>query len=158
MYLPHEDAEGVAQEVFLIIWKKKECLDPGLCFDSYLIAIMRSIIFKRTKKEARKIAYQKYAIKNTMDVSTETEDNLIFDELEQISKCHIDKLPNGQKEVFLLKNNQHLNAEEISRKLNISKRTVESQIYKATKSLKSTLIKNKVLPPELFIIICFFTI
>jgi RNA polymerase sigma-70 factor (ECF subfamily) len=110
MFLPHEDAEGVAQEVFLIIWKKKECLDPDLCFHSYLITIMRSLIFKRTKKEARRIAYQKYGIREDFEISTETEDGLVYKEIEQFSINIIEKLPNGQKEVFLLKSYQHLSA------------------------------------------------
>ena len=59
MYLNQQDAEEVVQEVFLKVWIKRADLDNTLSFNAYLLAIMRSLIFKRSRKQALDIAYQK---------------------------------------------------------------------------------------------------
>ncbi len=156
MLLCHEDAQETVQEVFMIIWKNRENLNPELSFNAYLLTILKSLIYKKTKKEALKAAYVKYAIDQQEFVSNETENQVVLADLENMYLRQLEKLPKGQKEIFLMKNQQHLKAAEIAEKMSISKRTVESQIYKATKSIKLHLYKNDVLPPELLLcLICF---
>lgn len=139
MCLSSEDAEEIVQEVFLIIWKNRENLKSELSFNAYLLSILKSIIIKKSKKEARKVAFEVYSITNQDNVSYETELQVDFWEIERISNSEIEKLPHTQKEVFKLKNNDHLCSAEIAEKLGISKRTVENHIYSASKTLKNIL-------------------
>lgn len=158
MHLSHEDAEEIVQEVFLKIWRKKADLKDELSFNAYLIAILKSMIFKKAKKQARFLAYQKYAASFTDNAYNEGETELIYAELKRISCQMISGLPKSQKEVIEMKYLQHLSSEEISERLSISKRTVESHIYKATKKIKEKLIGSKVVPSDLFPVLFFFLI
>lgn len=145
MFLNHEDAEGVVQDVFIKIWRNRTKLDSSLSFNAYIITILRSIIIKHSKKRARFYAYEKYAIAFSSDFSQETEDYIIFSDLSEISSKVLENLPQKQKQVFMMKNFHHLSVDEIAEKLNLSKRTVENQIYRATKTLREKLVNMEVI-------------
>jgi RNA polymerase sigma factor (sigma-70 family) len=153
MMLCHEDAQETVQEVFMIIWKNRENLKPDLSFNAYILTILKSLIYKKTRKEALKAAYVKYAIEQHEFSTNETENEVVLNDFENMYLKQLEMLPKGQKEIFILKSQHHLKAAEIAEKMSISKRTVESQIYKATKSIKIHLYKNDVLPPELLMIL-----
>lgn len=153
MYLNQQDAEGVVQEVFLKVWEKRIALDSTLSFNAYLLTIMRSLIFNQSKKQALEIAYQKYNIHFLRKVDNSTEENVHFEEIKLFTNQAIASLPKGQKEVISLKFSEHLTSEEIAEKLHISKRTVENQLYKATKKLKKQFISNELIPYEMLLIL-----
>lgn len=142
MNLSSEDAEEIVQEVFLIIWKTRQNLNSELSFNAYLLTILKSLIIKKAKKEARRIAYEVYAFSNLEIETNETELEIEYSELERVSISEIEKLPKTQKEIFKMKNYENLPSGEIAEKLGISKRTVESHIYVATKSIKDKLQKK----------------
>lgn len=145
MRLGHEDAEGVVQEVFLKIWKHRSKLDPELSINAYMIAIVRSLVIKKTQKEARFIAFQTYQIPllNSM-TSYGPEDDMIYSEFHNLSMEVIELLPAGQRQIFKMRHLENQSIEEISEKLNISKRTVENQIFRATKTFKEGLAKLEI--------------
>ncbi|MCH7409184.1 sigma-70 family RNA polymerase sigma factor [Belliella sp. DSM 111904] len=153
MNLCHEDAEGVVQEVFLKIWKKRANLDPELSINAYMIAIVRSLVIKKSKKEARFFAYQKYKIPLiSFETNSDPELDLIYSDFHQVSSALIEKLPPGQKQVFILKNFENLSTDEIAEKLNLSKRTVENQIFRASKGIKDKLQKLKIISASIFLL------
>ena len=156
MYLNQQDAEEVVQEVFLKVWIKRADLDNTLSFNAYLLAIMRSLIFKRSRKQALDIAYQKYNIQFLQKVDNSTEESILYEEIKSFSTKAIASLPKGQQEVFSLKFSEQLTADEIAEKLQISKRTVENQLYKATKKLKKQLISNELIPYELLFMLTIY--
>ncbi|MEO9474377.1 MAG: RNA polymerase sigma-70 factor [Cyclobacteriaceae bacterium] len=153
MNLDHEDAEGIVQDVFLKIWRNKERLDSSLSFNAYLLTIVRSMVIKMTRKKAYHLAYVTYAIANNSLETNHTEDYIIFSNLEELSTKALDELPVKQKQIFMMKNVEHYSVEEISENLNLSKRTVENQIYRATKSLKEKLENMKVISISVLVII-----
>jgi RNA polymerase sigma-70 factor (ECF subfamily) len=142
MNLGIEDAEEIVQEVFLIIWKNRSNLNSELSFNAYLLTILKSLIIKKSKREAMRIAIDVYAFSSKELESNETENEIEFVEFEKISYCEIEKLPASQQKVFKMKNFENLHSGEIAEKLGISKRTVENHIYVATKSLKDKLQKK----------------
>jgi len=156
MYLNQQDAEEVVQEVFLKVWEKRGQLDNTLSFNAYLLTIMRSLIFKRSRKQALDIAYQKYNIQFLSKEDNCTEEAILFEEIKSFSNKAIASLPKGQQEVFSLKFSEHLSADEIAVKLHLSKRTVENQLYKATKELKKKLISNELIPYELLMMLLIY--
>lgn len=146
MNLSHEDAEGIVQEVFLKIWKKREKLDPQLSINAYMISIVRSLVIKKAKKEARFFAFQNYSIPlYEFDRNSSPEQELIYTEFRHISEEIIAQLPAGQKQIFIMRHFENLSVEEISEKLNLSRRTVENQIFRSTKAVKEKLVKLKII-------------
>jgi len=156
MYLTHEDAEEVVQEVFLKVWEKREGLDCSLSFNAYLFTMMRSSIFKRSRKQALEIAYQTYQLTYGERETGSAAQELEYEELKRFSERAIAALPRGQQEVFKLKFSEHLTADEIAGRLKLSKRTVENQLYKATKRLKQEFSSSDLIPSDLFVFLLFF--
>lgn len=148
MNLSSEDAEETVQEVFLIIWKNRHKLNCELSFNAYLLSILKSIIIKKAKKEARRMAFEVYEISTKEASSNETEKQIECKEFDEISYAEVEKLPKTQKEIFKLKNYENLPSGEIAKKLGISKRTVESHIYTATKSVKQKLLSKYMIPAK----------
>ncbi|SFT96219.1 RNA polymerase sigma-70 factor, ECF subfamily [Algoriphagus locisalis] len=140
MRLSHEEAEEVVQDVFLSIWKNRASLDPELSINAYMIAIIRSLVIKKKRKDARFFAFQQYQIPLITQNSADTpQDDLIYFEFHGISMEIIEKLPPAQKQVFKMRHLEDNSFEEIAEKLNVSQRTVENQAFRATKWVKKRL-------------------
>jgi RNA polymerase sigma factor (sigma-70 family) len=154
MNLSHEDSEGVVQEVFLKIWKNRSKLEPELSINAYLIAIVRSLVIKKAKKDARFFAFQQYNIPLLHHVSSPSpDDELIFTEFDLLTNEIIQQLPPGQKKVFQLRYFENLSVAEIAAQLNLSKRTVENQIFRATGTVKGKLTRLKIISTGLLFFI-----
>lgn len=139
--LLHEEAEELVQEVFLKIWQYRTSLDENRSFNAYLLTITKSLIIKKSKKRVRQLAYEKYAITHFSGISNQTEDHVIFSDLETLSKSCVEKLPNQQKQIYMMKMYDNLTIEEIAKTLNLSKRTAENHFYRACKNLRIHLAK-----------------
>lgn len=154
MNLSHEDSEGVVQEVFLKIWKNRSKLDPELSINAYLIAIVRSLVIKKAKKDARFFAFQQYNIPLIQHISAPgPDDELIFTEFDHLTNEIIQQLPHGQKQIFQLRYFENLTVAEIATQLNLSKRTVENQIFRATGTVKGKLTQLKIISSGLLFFI-----
>lgn len=136
----HAESEEIVQEVFLKIWNKKDAINPKLSFNAFLITIAKNHIFNRIKKEASRRQYREQ-IENADLVTNETESKVIFADLEQIANKQIDNLPPKRKQIFLLRRDSGLTVKEIAEKLGIAESTVENQMNRAIKTLKSDLSK-----------------
>jgi len=62
--------------------------------------------------------------------------------------CEIDKLPSRCREIFVMSYLEERKADEIARLLNISKRTVEAQLYKGLKMIRDAIKKTIKSAPE----------
>lgn len=155
MHISKEDAENLCQEIFLHIWQKREMLNPELSFNAYLLTILKSKLYKKAKSEARKIAYQKYSIQQVDSTSKITENQVMYEELKQISERVIETLPKQQKQIFLWKGTENITSDEIAIKLGLSKRTVENHFYQAKKTIRTEIEKVYAIPiktPLIFLI------
>ena len=131
------------QEVFLKIWKNREKLDPSLSFNAYIITIAKNYIFNCMKKKANEHYYKHY-LSNRDNVDNQTENKIIFTDYQEITQDCINKLPPRRKQIFLLRRESGLSIEEIADKLNISQSTVENQMNKAIKTIRSDLSRYNI--------------
>lgn len=144
-----EVAEDVVQDVFLHVWENRKKLYAGEGFHSYLFqaAYTCCIDYYRKTQSADKYnlhmesAYlEEYNALLRSDASV-LEEIYSKDFYEQLHNL-LEKLPTQRREVFILTYIEGLKAKEVSERLQIPQRTVESHIYLAIKYLRAHLSKN----------------
>lgn len=141
-----EDAEGVVQEVFIILWNKREKLAEIKNIDAWLFTVTFNQIRKifRTRNSERKNTELYYVLANMNDESTYN--TIEFNDMLENAKSLIENLSLRQKEVLLLRSQEGLTSTEISKKLGIHKRTVENHLTSARTALMSLLRNENIIP------------
>jgi RNA polymerase sigma-70 factor (ECF subfamily) len=140
-------AKNLVHEVFIQLWEKFDSLPPDTNYKSYCYTAVRNkcLNYVRDKK--------KFVILDNLPESqlTETNSTLETAELEQKIEAAIASLPEKCRMIFELNRIEGLKYVEISRKMNISIKTVEAQMTKALRVMKEHLTEF------LTIIIIFWT-
>ena len=134
-----EDAEDIIQEVFVKIWETRREIKDYLSFNSFLFTITYHAVLKHFRKKGRERKYvDRYAEDWPNDSDNTSKEVLYHDTLEQVNK-YVEQLPEKRKRIFIMSRFEGYNNTEIAEKLNISKKTVENQIYQALKFLREHL-------------------
>jgi len=134
-----ETAREIVQDAFISLWEKRETIDMERPVKSYLTMIIHN---KCTNylRDNRKFDTYILNIENLLDVpENEGSDSLVEEELKQKIEASIAELPEKCREVFVLNRYENLKYLEIADKLQISVKTVETQMSKALKHLRISL-------------------
>lgn len=131
-------SKDLVQDVFVDFWLRRLEIENNN-IEAYLIKATRFRVYK----ELRDTKFNKTNIDLIDTLKTPLDsgilENIQFKETEHIINKAINKLPKKRQEVFTLSRFKELNNFEISQKLGISKRTVETQISLAIRSIKSEI-------------------
>lgn len=149
-----EDAEDIAQEVFLQVYKSLSDLNDGNKISSWIsrIAVTRSLDFIR-KKNRKKRFSSLLRVFNTTDSDPATnriehyedekgiDPEKVFSDQERATLLYktIDTLPENQKVAFTLSKIDGLGNSEVADVMDVSLSAVESLIHRAKKGLQSKL-------------------
>jgi len=131
-----EDAEGLVQEVFLLVWNKRKELKGHLSFNAFLYTVTYNAIRKYFRKKAREKKYLDKFLQDYDGKYKKTVEDIEYHNLQELANKAIEKLPKKRKLIFELSRYEGLTNMEISKRLDISKKTVENQITSALKLLR----------------------
>jgi len=133
-------AEDITQETFFRVWKNRKSLLPNKSFFSLIARISTNLCYDyfRHMEVRRRNENQIPEFSQSHFDDPEKVNHVDFLE-KKIRKLVNNKLPNKCRAIFLLSRFEGLSNPEIADMLNISKRTVENQIYRALKILKNNL-------------------
>jgi RNA polymerase sigma-70 factor (ECF subfamily) len=127
------DAEDIVQEAFVRFWRRNQSLaDRGL-----LYAMVRSIALDLIRKDTRR-ARREAAVVSESEQSVEPQFQ-IEDESQQAVAMALDRLPNDQREVLVMKIWNDLTFAEIGEALGVSQNTAASRYRYGLAALKKTL-------------------
>jgi len=142
IYTEEKICEDIVQEVFISLWHKSKTIEI-VNLEGYLF---RAIKYKITTYiRDLKFTSTHFEALESIFISSPSEKNLEYQELEESVFLEIDKLSPKCKRVFILSRVEQLSNTEISQKLDISIRTVEKHISDALKKLKSSLKTNHII-------------
>ncbi|MDW7692315.1 RNA polymerase sigma-70 factor [Flammeovirgaceae bacterium SG7u.111] len=145
-----DDANEIVQTIFLKVWENRKKLNPELSFNAYLIQIGKNIIYRQYQKRQLEIKYQTLQKETPLSITHNTEEYIIFSELEQKTKDYIGDMPEKRKQVFMLSRIEGFTHEEIAKKLGISVGTVKQHMNQALKSLNKKMLNDGLLTLMLF--------
>ena len=130
--------EDLTQDVFYELWRKKEQLSVSASLKSYIrrAAVNKALNYIRDQKIKFADGEQYPVVKSKQPSATQ---KMEADELQQRIDDAIDSLPDRCRIVFVLSRFEDMSYAEIAEQLDISVKTVENQISKALKLLRSAL-------------------
>lgn len=134
-----DDAEDVAQEVFIHLWNGRKSLAGVLNLNAYVYQSVKHELFAFLKKKRERNCED---VEACYDVSSGEDLNAIVysHELELMIDRVIENMPQQRRLVFVMSRKEGLSTEEISVRLGLSKRTVETHISLALATLRKAIL------------------
>jgi RNA polymerase sigma-70 factor, ECF subfamily len=135
-----EESQEVVQDMFVKIWEARDEIDPENSLKSYVFKTVQNLSInklRRKKVESKYIEIFQLVYVDNHEFSAQ--ESLQVRELEAHIVRSIKKLPGECRKIFELSRSEGLKYKEIAETLNISVKTVESQMSKALRSLRVEL-------------------
>ncbi len=134
-----EAAKEIVQDAFLSLWEKRETIDMDRPVKAYLTMIIHN---KCTNylRDNRKFDKNILQIENLTEVPEyESADSMVEEELKEKIDSAIEELPEKCKQIFVMNRYENLKYQQIADQLQISVKTVETQMSKALQHMRIRL-------------------
>ena len=140
----HHDAEDIAQEVFIKVYRSLDRFrqDAQLTSWMYRIAMNACIDHRRRHAPAAVAPFGEEAehkMLNTPEEGPGPEETTYAGELGEVLEKEIARLPPGQRLVFVMRHHQGLKLGEIANSLGLAEGTVKRQLHAAVHRLRHAL-------------------
>lgn len=133
-----ESGKEVVQDLFVYLYEKRKNLVITTSIKSYLYRSVRNRCLNHIKHQQVRKKHQDQ-MKPELQESENLEDRIRETELEYMVSQIVDQLPPQCKRIYTMSRVSGLSNREIAEQLEISKRTVETQISNALKVLREKL-------------------
>ncbi len=144
-----EEAEDVAQEMFLKVYLSAKSYEPKAELFTYLYSITTNLALNRLRKKKRLRWFSLDMFKGNegkeidwevpADPGDQPDISLEQTEREAVIRRALDALPDAQKTAVVLSRYEGLSYREIARVMGISVSAVESKLHRAKQTLKRKL-------------------
>ncbi len=135
------DAEDIVQEAYLRVWKNLHRYDHDFRFKTWLGKIITNLCLDTKKSSYRKMLINPVDVVTTRSASdvNETERHLEHEELKEIIHNLAASLTEKQRAVFILRDLQQLEPDEVCTILAMSAGNLKSNLYYARMKMKNLL-------------------
>ncbi|MCB9044528.1 MAG: RNA polymerase sigma-70 factor [Chitinophagales bacterium] len=133
-----DDAEEMVQNVFYKLWEKKDKIGELQSVPAYLYRSVHNECMNFVKHEKVKMAYEAHAVHHG-NIASRPEDNADTKQLEKRIGEALADLPEQCRTIFQMSRFEELKYREIADKMGLSVKTVENQMGKALKILRTKL-------------------
>ncbi len=134
-----EACEEIVQDIFINIWERRQELQINTTFKGYLYGMVRYKVFNHIRTHTKEKAVKTISAAEKRFQYNSAESEILYQDYEKHLEQIISTLPEKCKTVYRLSRNEHLSHKEISKKLNISTKTVENHITKALHTIRKAL-------------------
>ncbi|RFC44138.1 MAG: RNA polymerase sigma-70 factor, ECF subfamily [Verrucomicrobia bacterium] len=141
------EAEDVAQQVFVRVWRSAVRYQPSAKFTTWLFTITRNLVFNEIRRRQRKPAVsldereEQQAGSVAADGEMKPDESALLAELETAVDTAIQRLPEKQRMAVVLRRYQEMAYEDIGEILGLSLPAVKSLLFRARTQLREDLQK-----------------
>ncbi len=133
-----EEAEDLAQDVFIRLWQSRHLLANVQSLNGYLYQMARNTLYSYLETSLKKEAVPLDELSAFQDLNS-LEEDILARELEDMIDLVVEKMPPQRKTIYLLSRKEGVKNEEIAERLQISKRTVETHISAALADIRKVM-------------------
>jgi len=139
------DAEDIAQQVFVRVWKNAKRYEPRAKFTTWLLKITRNLVFNELRRRSRhpQVPLQSESDEEERPLKDEQavapDASLLEHELQQAVDAAIANLPETQRMAVVLRRYEELSYEEIAEAMEQSVSAVKSLLFRARTELRESL-------------------
>jgi RNA polymerase sigma-70 factor, ECF subfamily len=146
-----DDAEEVVQSIFMKFWEQRGGIEINVSLKSYLYRAVHNTCLNRLKHLKIQEVHKQY-VGNFFEENHDSATNLMDKvELENRIADALEKLPEQCRLIFKMSRFEELKYQEIADRLGLSIKTIENQIGKALKIMRTELADY--LPVMLFLLL-----
>jgi len=129
-------AKDIVQNLFVSLWENQAKAENIRSLKHYLYQSVRNNTIQYLKNNQFGVLHEHLLAE--LKETEQEEKEQVHQEQNDLLKRRIEELPPKRKEIFTLSRYKHLSNEQIATKLNLSIRTVETQISNALRYLRKT--------------------
>lgn len=140
------DAEDIAQQVFIRVWKSAARYEPSAKFTTWLMTITRNLVFNESRRRSRARIVPLHdenedgpAVQHADPDASTPADDLLDSELREAVDSAIAELPEKHRLAIVLRRYENMAYEEIAKVLKTSVPAVKSILFRARADLKAKL-------------------
>jgi RNA polymerase sigma-70 factor (ECF subfamily) len=139
------DAEDIAQQVFIRVWRSAHRYQPTAKFTTWLFKITRNLVFNELRRRKRhpvtplEHEQEEHFFQPADAVALSPAGSLLEAELNEAIQMAIDALPETQRMAIILRRYEEMPYEEIGEVLGLSVPAVKSVLFRARAELRERL-------------------
>lgn len=137
-----DDAEDIAQDIFVKIWNTPFILKETEMWSSYIFTMTKNRVLDFLRRKSVKDNYSSKT-PEWLNIDTDTGDavheKMYAREIELITMMAVKKMPEQRRKCFCMSRIEKLSNAEIAEQLELSVRTVERHIYLALNDIRDTM-------------------
>ena len=136
--LSAEDAEDIAQDIFIRLWEERANIDPEKNVRALIYLMARQAVsrfFKRMRVRADYLLNNEFNEINPHD----SLDELIAKETRLLAEAVVEAMPEQRREIYKMWYQKHMSYPQIAQSLNIPVKTVTKQIHVARRHIQEII-------------------
>lgn len=133
-------SEDITQSCFALMWIRRTSISPDGNVPAWLYVVARNAVFKEVRRQVTASKYLDY-LSNRDEAETQ-ESELTNGDTSVIlaeAEAAIDALPESRRKIYKMRFIEGLPVHEISERLDISPKTVETQIARAKNAIRQRI-------------------
>jgi RNA polymerase sigma-70 factor (family 1) len=133
------EAEGVVQDIFLSLWRRKSQLVITNSINNYLMASVKYRVIRVLDKRRQQRLFEEQSIHSIDILDDSTQNYLNFSELSRKLEALVGNLPETCRLVYKLNKEEGMSYRDIALKMGLSEKAVDGHLVRAKKSLRASL-------------------
>src|SRR5580700_5282532 len=135
------EAEDLAQQVFIRVWKSAQRYTPKAKFTTWLFRITRNLVFNEMRRRKHFAEPTDELTEPAERTAHEPDQALLEEELQSAIQEAINNLPESQRMAIILRRYEEMPYEEIAKVMRTTVPAVKSILFRARTELRERLAK-----------------
>lgn len=131
----YDDSEDLVQDTFvrLLECSKLICEDT---IKSFIFSIAHNLVIDYLRRRCKKQEIASYMMENPVFATSSPETDIVVNDIKEHEVHRMSLLPSQRKKIYYMNRFMDMSANDISKKLCLSKRTVENHLFISRKEVR----------------------